>query len=198
MAMEHKAFIFDTNKFNQELRQLILTAGKTNDPQPIKQFITNNFQKLKSPYTGEALYSKWETELASRDVQEYADFALTCFYSPEDDFGLAEAWDALLESFKRLFAENEAEYYILGKPLKEDTFTLDPGGMGMGFVEAKDILEISRLLRNNRDSFIKNGLPPAEDLLYELSMEELIEAYNDLFQLYQKAARDNKGLLMTF
>jgi len=197
--MEHKAFLFDTQTFNRELNPLILDAGLRNNPEPLRNFIDNNIGRVYSLYTEELLDANWKEELENGGVQELADFALTYYYSLDDDRGLSYFWDALLEVLYNILSKSDSEYYILGRSLAKQDFILDPGRMGMGFVQAQDVSDILRELNRCRDSFINNGLPNKEDLLYEdITLEELIEAYDQLIILYKEALESNRGLLMTF
>ena len=196
--MEHKAFIVDTQGFNKELSPLILTSGQTGDTQPLKEFITNHMGKARSPYTGELLECDWENELENGDVQELADFAMTCYYLPEADRGLVYSWDGLLEALRQMPIEWDAEYCILGRPLETASFTLDPGRMGTGFVQAEDIPAIFRELAAHKELLIAQGLPSSEETLYELTAAELTEAFDQLISLYKDAMEKNCGLLMTF
>lgn len=195
MSMEHKAFLFDTKGFNRELVPLILDSGSKGDPELLKKYIKRNLFYLSSPDPAEKKIRKnWE----DGDIQMLADLALTAFYSVEEDQGLLHSWNALLEAFKNLPLQFAPEYYILGKPLKNEAFTLDPGEMGMGFVEEKDIIGICRELAGLKKGLIDNGLPVSEDLLYEISLEELTKAYGELFELYQMAGRMRSGLMFRF
>lgn len=197
--MEHKAFLFDTQEFNHELNSMILDAGLKNNPEILLKFINNSIGRVYSPYTGELLDTSWKDELENGGVQELADFALTCYYSPEDDCGLSYFWDVLLEALQGIRTKFDPEYCVLGEPLRKQEFVLDPGGMGMGLVQAEDINNIHRELIGRRERIIANGLPKDEDLLYEdITFEELVEAYDELIRLYKAALENKKGLLMTF
>ena len=195
MSMEHKAFLFDTKGFNKELSSIILESGGKEDPEPLKKYIEKNFYWLRLSTNEKKMIKE---KLDDNDIQLLADIALTAFYSPEEDLGLSYSWDALLEAFEKLPLQFTPEYYLLGKPLKNETFKLDPGAMGMGFVDEKDIIEICRELQKLRESLINNGLPEYKDLLYEITLEELIEAYDELVELYQLAGRNKRGLMFTF
>lgn len=139
MSMVHKAFLFDTVLFQKEVAGVILEAGVQNDTEVLRRFIGSNIGRARSPYTGELLVAGWETELANGDVHELADFAMACYYDSNADRGLAYEWDNLLEVLKMLTTTNEANHLILGRPLAKDGFTLDPGYMGTGFVQAEAV-----------------------------------------------------------
>lgn len=194
MTMEHKAYLFDTELFNQELRPIILATGKNNDTILLRNYIAKNIGKVRTVYSGELLENNWENELEIGNVQELADFSLTCFYNPEDVLGLSYSWDVLLEALKTLTTKY---YYILGRPLELDTFRLDPGGMGMGFVQMNDILLILEDLINIKDTLIEVGEVPTE-VLYQCTLQEFVEACDELIELYTEAQESKRGLLITF
>lgn len=197
MTMEHKAFLFNTEQFNKELRPIILAASKNYDLNLLRSYIMENIGKVRSIYSGELLENNWENELELGNIQELDDFSMTCFYNPEDDLGLSYSWDILIEVLKTLSTGFDAEYYILGRPLETDTFRLDPGGMGMGFVQMNDTPLILQDLIDLRGALIEDGTIPAE-ALYECTLSELIAAYDELIALYKEAVEHKSGLLITF
>lgn len=197
MGMEHKAYLFDTNGFMKELSETIITSGTTNDIKLLKEFIFNHLGIVRSVYTGELLDKEWEQELENGEVQELADFAMTCYYSPDEEQGLSYLWDALIEALVKLPTKFDPNYYILGRPLESEMFILDPGGMGLGFVYAEDVPSMYNELLELKRNLISNGLP-SNDLVYHASFSELIEAYDELVILYKDATEAKRGLLMTF
>ncbi|WPC39859.1 hypothetical protein [Clostridium sp. JS66] len=78
---------------------------------------------------------------------------MTCFYNPQEDMRLSYSWDGILQVLKKLKTKLPAEYYILGNPLRQDDFLLDPGRMGTGFVKAEDIGIIYADIRELKESF---------------------------------------------
>ncbi len=199
MSMEHKAFIFDTCLFSAELLPIMEVCIPKNDVASLKDFVRAHLANAHSPYSGEALQAEWELELCAGDILEAVDFAMTCYYFPEEDRGLGEAWDALLETLRKMKPRGlDAERAVLGKPLKVGGLEIDPGRMGTGFVQAEDISGVHDSLRRLRVKMQSAKLPLAKDLLYELSGEELMEAYDNLTELYKDATEENKGLLFTF
>lgn len=197
--MEHKAFVFDINGFNEKLSALIIEAGLREDTVQLEEFIDHNLGVICSPYTGELLDNNWRSELENGDVQEVADFCMTCFYNPQDDMGLSYSWDAVLQVLKTLKTKLPSEYYILGNPLKQDNFVLDPGRMGTGFVKAEDIPIIYRDVKELKEEFKKN---PASFqgivAVYHMSFEEILKSYEEVINIYEKAHKANRGLLFTF
>ncbi|OAB38857.1 hypothetical protein [Paenibacillus glacialis] len=198
MAMEHKAYLFDTDAFSEELGEIIIASGATNDIDSLKAFITKNMGKVRSVYTGELLNNEWEKEIENGSVQELTDFAMTCYYSPEEELGFSYTWDALLEALSMVSPKFHPDYYILGRQLESGGFTLNPGGMGLGFVYADDIPSMYNELIDLKQKFIDNGMPSSNDLVYQITFPELIEAYDELIILYKEAKEAKCGLLMTF
>lgn len=198
MSMCHKAYVFDTSSFEKELSELIITSGNAANTDALKEFINSHIGEVKSVYTGDLLSYDWEKEIESGTVQEFADFAMTCYYSPEDEIGLSYSWDPLLEVLSMLPTSFEPYYYVLGRALESKMFQLNPGGMGLGFVYAEDISSIYNELVNLKQNLIDAGMPQSSDVIYDITLAELIEAYDELISLYKKAQEINQGLLMTF
>lgn len=199
MSMEHKAFIFDTRLFSVELLPVLEECVPGNDVGALKAFVSSHLNGAKSPYSGEALETDWESELGVGDILEVADFAMTCYYSPEDDRGLGETWDALLETLRKIRSKSlDVDVAVLGTPLRIGSLDLDPGRMGTGFVQAEDIAGFRDNLESLRGEVLGAELPDGQDLLYEISREELVEAHDYLIELYSDAAEGGGGLLFTF
>lgn len=198
MGMEHKCFLFDTVNFNKELREIIILSGETNNSDVLIKFINSNLSKICSPYTGESLTVDWEDELENGSIQELCDFAMTKYYSPDEEDGLSYAWDALLESLRNLTMNFKTEIYILGSPLESESFIFDPGGMGLGFVYLEDIPVIYSELVGLKQCFMENCLTSLSNVLYEIDETELIHAYDKLVFIYKTAKEMERGLLITF
>ncbi len=52
ISMEHRAFVFDNERFDSELRNLLLNARLSNNINKIKNFIEQNKEEIKNPYYG--------------------------------------------------------------------------------------------------------------------------------------------------
>lgn len=191
MSMEHKSFLFNTSAFTKELSEIILTAGETDNEKLLISFINQNLNDLKSPYSGEELTVEWIEELETEDIQELADFAMTKYYNPDEELGLSYSWELLLESFDELDLKFNNEYYILGKSLDSENFTLDPGRMGLGFIDSQQISSIHKELISLKQNFINIFETESLD-------KEVIQAYEELIEIYEEAKESNCGLLMTF
>ena len=191
MSMEHKSFLFNTSAFTKELSEIILTAGETDNEKLLISFINQNLNDLKSPYSGEELTVEWIEELETEDIQELADFAMTKYYNPDEELGLSYSWELLLELFDELDLKFNNEYYILGKSLDSENFTLDPGRMGLGFIDSQQISSIHKELISLKQNFINIFETESLD-------KEVIQAYEELIEIYEEAKESNCGLLMTF
>ncbi|HIR53731.1 MAG TPA: hypothetical protein IAB39_10130 [Candidatus Onthovicinus excrementipullorum] len=185
-GMEHRAFLFDTEKYHAEIEQMILDAGSRGDAAALEQYIDAHLRQLKSPYTADPLADGWRDELESGDVQELADFVLTLCYDPEADLGLGEDWETLCGAMEELDLSGGTEYYFIGEEIRAGNFVLDPSGMGMGIIEPDNI----ELIYDELDG-------AAPDL--EANDDELLsELYRSLMEIYETARVHSKGLLMTF
>ncbi len=144
MSMSHKAYAFDWRSFeSDELHHLLVAALESGDPATIARYIEAHRDQTKDPYEGQPIEQGWEATLENRDVHEYGDFALTRFYDPADDRGLAESWltvDAELAEQDR--------WALLGSPLGNPGHEFDPGRQGSYFQTPEQVGE--SLLRVER------------------------------------------------
>lgn len=191
--MEHKAFVFDTEKFHAEIEPVMKDSIKNTEV--AHQYICNHLDELQSPYTGDELDEGWEEEFGELTLQVYFDILLTACYDVEDDRGLGEMWDAVNEVIKELNVFEEGELPVTGWEVEINDVIVDPGMEGLGIIDCDEVAEILQILKENRDE-AANAEP--EDLLYETEPEEWMEAYDDLCSLYEEALRQKKGLLLTF
>ena len=193
MSIEHKAFVFDTDKFHAEIEPVM--QASIADPDVAHRYISEHLDELQSPYSGCALNEDWESEFDDLTLQVYFDILLTACYDVEDDRGLGEMWDAVNEVIKELDVFEEGELPVTGWTVEIDDVIVDPGMEGLGIIDCDEVEEILETLKENRDE-AENAEP--EDLLYEAEPEEWMEAYDDLCNLYEEALRQKKGLLLTF
>ena len=193
--MEHKAFVFDTNKFHAEIEPVMKDSIKNTEV--AHRYISEHLDELQSPYTGNTLEEGWEEEFGELTLQVYFDILLTACYDVEDDCGLCDMWDAVNEVIKSLDVFEEGELPVLGWTVEIEDVVIDPGMEGLGIIECDEVEEILNILEENRDE-AENAEIETEDLLYEAEPEEWMEAYDNLCNLYKKALRRNKGLLLTF
>ncbi len=193
--MDHKGFVFDTKKFHAEIEPVMKDSIKNTEV--AHRYISEHLDELQSPYTGNTLEEGWEEEFGELTLQVYFDILLTACYDVEDDCGLCDMWDAVNEVIKSLDVFEEGELPVLGWTVEIEDVVIDPGMEGLGIIECDEVEEILNILEENRDE-AENAEIETEDLLYEAEPEEWMEAYDNLCNLYKKALRQNKGLLLTF
>lgn len=193
MSMEHKAFVFDTDKFHAEIEPVM--KASIADTDVAHRYICEHLEELQSPYSGCVLDEDWESEFDELTLQVYFDILLTACYDVEDDRGLGEMWDAVNEVIKSLDVFEEGELPVTGWQVEIDDVVVDPGMEGLGIIDCDEVAEILEVLKENRDD-AADAEP--EDLLYEADADEWMEAYDDLCCLYEDAMKQNKGLLLTF
>lgn len=193
MSMDHKAFVFDTEKFHTEIEPVM--KDSIENPEVARQYICEHYDQLQSPYTGDVLEEDWEDEFEKPTLQVYFDILLTACYDVNDETGLSEMWDAVNEVVKELDAFEEPEIAVLGREVVINDVKVDPGMMGLGLVESHEVQDIHTKLQENREE-AENAEP--DDLLYDAEPDEWMEAYDDLCSIYDEAIRQGKGLLFTF
>lgn len=196
MSMEHKAFLFHSQKYEREIEKVIEQCCSNDGKQYAMKYINKNYHVLKSPYTGEELNCKWEEEIETDTIQEYVDFILTACYDPNEDIGLGYEWEYLIEILKKLNISDSAEPWILGNPISYHGIIIDPGGMGLGIINVEQVGYIRAKLINSQKRIKKIEID--KDLLNRVTKDEILEAYNDLCDIYQFAEEQGSGILMTF
>lgn len=166
MAMDHRAYVFDADAYQQELRPVLEQSLRGGDPAPLRDFIRRHHDALKDPYAGEPLEAEWERLLEVEDPHEYGDFALTKYYDPSKDIGLGRAWAEVQELLVR---ESEAGTLLtLGRTIGPAEAPFDPGRMGsyvMSNAEAKERLESIRRLAQSKPALAPRLEPVAR--MYE-------------------------------
>jgi hypothetical protein len=178
MSMEHKAFIFDYEAFELELKDVLETALDLNESSGLENFIKLNMDHLTDPYEGDRLTENWTDMLKYKDPHEYGDFALTKFYNPIEDIGLGYDWVDVEELLSSQSRENIS---ILGNPIgKEDNY-FDPGKMGSYFQS------LSTILGNRRRIDVFATKEP-----------DSIELLNLVTYILDTAISLKKGLYITF
>ena len=175
--MEHKAFLFDGDRFDVELRPVLEAALSTGDCSPLVDFIRDNLDALTDPYEGEPLEPDWESLLETKDADNYGDFALTKYYDPASDIGLGAGWDLIQD----LVADDPAADTspILGTTVGPDDSPFDPGKMGSYFQSPSQAAASLRRLR-------------------DLARESPSDAAADAVRMLEQAVEAGKGLYVTF
>jgi hypothetical protein len=175
--MEHKAFLFDGDRFDEELRPTIEAALSTGDCVPLVDFICDDLDVLTDPYEGEPLPPDWDSMLETKDAHDYGDFALTKYYDPTADIGLGASWERLQE----LVASDPdiVTSRIPGATIGPADSPFDPGKMGAYFQSA------SQVAANYRG-------------LLDLARESSSDVAADAVRMLGQAVRAGKGLYITF
>src|SRR4051794_38188888 len=88
MSMPYKVYVFDYDKFSEELAEILFGALSSNKEDELRKFIDQHFDVLKHPYEGTTLDSSWETEFAPISVHILGEICLTKYFDPSDDHGL--------------------------------------------------------------------------------------------------------------
>jgi hypothetical protein len=143
--MSHKAYAFDWQAFEQDrLLGILVEALRTDETSLLIEYVEAYQGSLRDPYEGEPLCEDWLLMTESWDVHQYGDFALTRFYNPSQDFGIAGDWleiDALLTKQQR--------NALLGFPIGYKDKVFDPGRMGSYFQTpeqvSRSLIALSRL-----------------------------------------------------
>ena len=169
--MEHKAFIFDYDKFQIELYGTLVLSLENWDYSHLKTFILQNIFHLRDPYEGEPLDNDWEKLIETYDPHQYGDFAITKYYNPSDDIGLGYNWQSIHEKSAGQLVQSESP--ILGTPIGPKDKLFDPGKMG---------------------SYFQSAFRVKQNLAFMRTLAEGEAAKNML----EKAASLNMGLYVTF
>jgi hypothetical protein len=175
--MEHKAFLFDYESFDGELRALLENALLSGDSTGLVSFINANLGSLKDPYEGEPLADDWQDLIETQDAHQYGDFALTKYYDPKADTGLGADWDEVQQMIAAdpLMTESPVLGSTVGPP--DDPF--DPGKMGAYFQTKQ---QVQRNYSN----------------LTGLGVKQPASTLNRAIQMLQGAVDAGSGLYVTF
>jgi hypothetical protein len=206
MSIDHKAWLFDYNAFEQEFASILFRALESGDTGPVKAFISQHHAALTNQWTEAPFGPLWEEELRRHpgkeleayDVQDYADIALTRYYDCTDARGLAHGWDALV-AYMRSIPDLTlfAEALVCGYTFGPERWPFDPGRMGTGFVPPDQVEVLHGVLEETR-------FPPPPgpgDEVYArchykpASTEDVTTALRELRALYREAAAADCGLL---
>jgi hypothetical protein len=178
MSIEHKAFVFDYEAFELELKEILEIALDLNEIGDLEDFIVLNIDCLTDPYEGEPLSKNRHKGLEYKDPHEYGDFALTKFYNPAEDIGLGYDWVKIEDV---LSSESGESISILGCQIgKEDNY-FDPGKMGSYFQSSSMVIDN----KNKIDILIKNK--PSH-----------IKLLDSVFWMFDAAIALKKGLYISF
>jgi hypothetical protein len=148
MAMEHKAYAFDWNRFAAELLSILLHALETQEKSPLEDFIDKHRTEMTDPYEGRLLPEQWRGSIETDDLLSIADVALTRYYRPAEDHGIGGSWMEISESLPAAAATA-----LLGECLGPPHAQFDPGRMGSYFQKPDSVLNSLQVLNgiNYRD-----------------------------------------------
>ncbi len=144
--MEHKAYEFDWDNFNSELRPLLEQSISNDQNENLYSFINKNIEDLTDPYEGEPLDKDWEEQLETKSTQELGDFALTKYYDVTEEYGLGDNWLPLQE---------EIPQNIINALLGASITGFDPGCYGSYFQSSNQRKENAELLSASNIELIK-------------------------------------------
>jgi len=142
MSMEHKAFAFDWSSFTHELAPILLDALSSQHDADLAGFVDTFINRLCDPYEGDSLNADWQSQLETGDIQEIADFALTAYYDPSADFGLAHDWVSIDDG-------SPLQLAFLGRPFGPASCYFDPGRMGAYFQTPNAVQESLVAIRDS-------------------------------------------------
>jgi hypothetical protein len=179
MSIDHKAYLFDYDRFAIELKSNLEDALLTENINSLITFIQQNLSFLKHPDLGEPLDVNWKQMLVNKDVHEYGDFALTKFYDPEDCIGLSNDWREIDDLLCYEFGEGSL--ITLGKLLGPKDNFFDPGKMGSYFQSPHQV---------------QKNLIWLEDTLEQ--RPELLEYLISVINMLKPASKQGQGLYITF
>ncbi len=170
MSFSHKAYEFDWEAFRAELAPVLNRCLADSQAQPLIDFVNRHRESVSDPYEGEPLDADWEDRLEIADVQELADYALTRYYDPTSDCGLAEAWMDLEATL-----DGDSRRALFGEAFGPPGHPFDPGKMGSYFQSPDAVKESAIVLQRQGTAGLRGYL-----------------------RLLEAASRANKGVYVTF
>jgi hypothetical protein len=153
MSMCHKAYAFDWDRFEAEFHDLLECALATNDLKAIIAFIDENRDQCRDPYEGNPLPADWRGLLETDGIQELADFALTKYYDPSDDWGIHERWMDMDNDLPE-----DARAALLGLAIGPPERRFDPGAMGAYFQTSSMVRSSASALAHHDRGELRNYL----------------------------------------
>lgn len=198
--MDHKAYLFRYDQFQQELAGSLQRSLQTDEVGPLRRFINRYRASLTDQETEEALAEDWEEVYgAPPDVQQYADLALTRYFDVNENLGLGHGFDALSAYLRSVASlSGQAGALICGERFGPKGQRLDPGQMGTGLVSPEEAARLAKLLA----SADWPAIPGPESEIYAEcyyrpeSVEEVRKALGRLVELYRRAAEAGLGILL--
>ncbi|MGL5806515.1 MAG: hypothetical protein ACRC2R_05385 [Xenococcaceae cyanobacterium] len=179
MSIDHKAYVFNYDRFQIELKDIIEEALASGNPNELITFIKNNLSYLKDPCEGKPLDGFWQDAIGILEVDNYGDFALTKFYQPQNCIGLGDKWSEIDDLL--CFEFGELSLITLGKLLGTKENYFDPGKMGSYFQSPQQV---------------QTNLIRLEDTLEQ--RPELLQHLVSVVNMLKEASNLGKGLYVTF
>lgn len=179
MSLDHKAFIFDSDYFVDELANILENAILTNHDYELIIFIENNLPYLKHPDEGDNLNSAWKEEIEIGDISEYGDFAITKYYNPKENIGMGGGW----MQFDDLLSQqlNIDTSCFLGTRFGCSENYFDPGKQGSYFQSLEQVKQNLKLLT----------------FLPKIELDNQPNIYN-FVKMFENALDVQQGLYITF
>lgn len=169
--MTHRAFAFDYAAFAAELREIVVRALESKDPQELARWIDAERANLTDPYEGEPLADSWRDLLEVGDVHEHGDFALTKYYDGDLDIGLDEAFEDIADLLEE---SGSSGALTLGEPLGPEEACFDPGRQGTYFQTEEEVAsafaELDGLLA--REPALREPLAPLAGMLGQATRQK--------------------------
>lgn len=182
MSMNYKAYMFDYDKFQDELGNQLYGALEKNDSTTLVKYIDENVKVLKIPSDGRLIDSSWRLLLPNWTVQLYGDLAITKFYNPGLGILIGPLWLPIDEFLHTKLGEDTT--ILFGKPFGPDNNPFDPGVMGSYFQSPQEVQTNFTLLHD-----LVSDNP---ELLQQY------DSFDEIIDLFGNSARNQKGLYVTF
>lgn len=141
--MEHRAYIFDYDGFESELKPILEHALNSGESEDLIAFIEDNLDELKDPDMGAPLDADWQAMLGQGTVHEYGALAVTKYYEPAEDMGLAEEWEPIHLLAKKRLGKSP----LLGHRCGPAANPFDPTRQGAYFQSPDEVVNHLELAR---------------------------------------------------
>src|SRR5690348_3169197 len=132
MSIEHKAFAFDHDRFTAGLGPILYRALETGDISMLSVFVDEHRASLRHPDLLEPIDEQWRQQVQPLDAHQVGDLALTAYYDPGQDIGLAGDWDEIGLDLARA-VDAHVDPFIGGEPFGPPGNPFDPGKLGSYF-----------------------------------------------------------------
>lgn len=182
MSMVHKAFLFDYEAFERELKGILERSLASGVNEELVRFIHDHRSQLTDPYEERPLPASWEESVSPKDAHQYGYVALTKFYDltgPQSEIGLWYDWEPIYDVLEQ--ESKGLESAILGRAVGPPSNFFDPGKMGTYFQSA---------------DLVEHNLARLRALIQK--KPELEEELSPAIEMLERAASQEKGLYVRF